>query len=161
MAATHSINRSYSPREPFSYRSDPSVPKFADDKPVIIFDGFCALCSGWAVFVLKHDNNYHFRLLTAQSELGQSLYIHYGLDPNDYGTNMLIEQGVAWFKSAGNIRMAIGLGWPWRAAVVLRILPIKFIDWLYDKLARNRLRLFGKRNTCFLPAPEYADRFLS
>lgn len=161
MVAVQSTNGSYSRREPYSYRGDPSVPKFSDDKPVIIFDGFCALCSGWAAFVLKHDRTNHFLLLTAQSDLGRSLYVHYGLDPEDYETNILIEQGVAWFRSEGSIRMAMGLGWPWRVAVVLRLLPTKFSDWLYDKVARNRIRLFGKRKSCYLPAPEDADRFLS
>lgn len=148
-------------REPYSYRNDPGVPAFSDDKPVIIFDGFCSLCSGWAAFVLRHDERNRFRLLTAQSELGRSLYRHYGLDPEDYETNILIEHGVAWFKSEGSIRMAMGLGWPWRAAAALRILPMRFRDWLYNKVALNRLRLFGKRDTCYLPAPEDADRFLS
>jgi predicted DCC family thiol-disulfide oxidoreductase YuxK len=152
--------RSFTLREPYSYRNDPGVPEFPDDRPVIIFDGFCSLCSGWAAFVLRHDKRDRFRLLTAQSELGRSLYMHYDLDPQDYETNILIEQGVAWFKSEGSIRMAIGLGWPWRAAVVLRVLPVRFSDWLYDKVARNRLRLFGKKHACYMPAPEDADRFL-
>lgn len=148
-------------REPFSYRNDPAVPEFADDKPVIIFDGFCALCSGWAEFVLRHDKENRYRLVTAQSDLGRALYFHYGLDPQDYETNILVEDGIAWFKSEGSIRMAAGLGWPWRAAVVLRILPTRFSDWLYDKVAVNRLRIFGKRKTCYVPTSDDADRFLS
>ena len=99
--------------------------------------------------------------VTAQSDLGRALYVHYGLDPEDYETNILVEGGVAWFKSEGSIRMAVGLGWPWRIAAVLRILPTAFSDWLYDKVARNRLRIFGKRETCYVPTPDDADRFLS
>jgi predicted DCC family thiol-disulfide oxidoreductase YuxK len=161
MRRTKTRSQSFTFREPYSYRNDPGVPEFPDDRPVIIFDGFCSLCSGWAACVLRHDKRDRFRLLAAQSELGRSLYIHYGLDPQDYETNILIEQGVAWFKSEGSIRMAIALGWPWRAAVALRMLPTPFSDWLYDKVARNRLRLFGKKHTCYTPAPEDADRFLS
>ena len=149
------------PREPYSYRDDAAVPDFADDKPVIIFDGYCALCSGWAEFVLRHDRENRYRLVTAQSELGRALYVHFGLDPEDYETNILVEDGVAWFKSEGSIRMAVGLGWPWRAAAVFRVLPTAFSDWLYDKVARNRLRIFGKRKTCYVPTAEDADRFLS
>ena len=148
-------------RRPYTYRDDPAVPAFADDKPIIIFDGFCALCSGWAEFVLRRDRKNRYRLVTAQSGLGRALYAHYGLDPEDYETNILVEDGVAWFKSEGSIRMAVGLGWPWRIAAVLRILPTAFSDWLYDRVARNRLRIFGKRETCYVPTPDDADRFLS
>src|SRR5690349_1888021 len=110
-------------REPYSYRHDPAVPKFPDDHPIIIFDGYCALCSGWAQFVLRHDPRGVYRLLPAQSPLGRALYVHYGLDPEDYETNILIADGVAWFKSEGSIRMAEGLGAPWTLAAIFRVLP--------------------------------------
>src|SRR5260221_13356069 len=106
-------------REAYSYRSDPAVPQFPDDRPIIVFDGYCALCSGWANFVLRHDRLGKFRLLPAQSPLGHAIYIHYGLHPDDYETNILIEHGQAWFKSEGSIRMAEGLGAPWSWAAVL------------------------------------------
>src|SRR5262245_10414556 len=149
-----------SSRPPYSYRDDPALPRFPDDRPIIIFDGYCALCSGWAQFVLRHDRQGRYRLLAAQSPLGQALYVHYGLDPEDYETNILIADGLAWFKSEGSIRMAEGLGPPWSLAGGFRALPLAWRDWLYAALARNRLRLFGKRETCFLPDPAYADRFL-
>jgi predicted DCC family thiol-disulfide oxidoreductase YuxK len=147
-------------REPFSYRSDPAVPKFPDDRPIIIFDGHCALCSGWARFVLRHDARGVYRLLPAQSPLGRALYIHYGLHPEDYETNILVADGVAWFKSEGSIRMAEGLGWPWSLAGAFRILPRAWRDALYGFIARNRLRLFGRRETCYLQERGYEDRFL-
>jgi predicted DCC family thiol-disulfide oxidoreductase YuxK len=148
-------------REPFSYRSDPAVPKFPDDRPIIIFDGHCALCSNWARFVLRHDAKGVYRLLPAQSPLGRALYIHYGLHPEDYETNILVADGAAWFKSEGSIRMAEGLGWPWSLAAGFRILPRPVRDWLYDLIARNRLRLFGKRDTCYMQERGYEDRFLA
>ena len=148
------------PRAAYSYRADPAVPAFRDDKPIILFDGHCVLCSRWANFVLKHDRERRYRLLTAQSPLGRTLYAHYGLDPQVFETNILIDDGIAWFKSAGTLRMVAGLGWPWRAAVALRLLPERWADRLYDRVALNRLRWFGVRPTCYLPAPEDADRFL-
>ena len=119
------------------------------------------LCSGWANFVLRYDRERRFRLLTAQSPLGRALYTHYSLDPDDFETNILIEEGIGWFKAAGSIRMAEGLGWPWRAAAVFRALPGRLADWLYDHVAFNRIRWFGSRASCYVPAPEDADRFLS
>jgi predicted DCC family thiol-disulfide oxidoreductase YuxK len=147
-------------REAFSYRTDAAVPKFRDDHPIIIFDGKCVLCSGWAGFVLRHDRKRRFRLLAAQSPLGTALYAHYGLDPISYETNILLDHGRAWFKSEGTIRMFEHLGFPWRLVAVARLVPQALRDRLYNVVARNRLRWFGSRATCFLPDPADADRFL-
>lgn len=148
-------------RDPYGYRQDPAVPRFADDRPIIVFDGCCALCSGWARFVLRHDRAGRFRLLPAQSPTGRALYVHYGLDPKDYETNILLANGTAWLKFESVIRAAAGLGFPWSLAVVLRILPLGWRERLYALLARNRFRLFGRRQTCMLPAPGQEDRFLT
>ena len=147
-------------RPPYSYRQDPAVPPFADDKPIIVFDGYCALCSGWVAFVLRHDREGHYRLLPAQSPLGQALYVHYGLDPQDYETNILIADGVAWFKSEGSIRMAEGLGLPWSMAAIFRVLPMAWRDRMYATIARNRLKWFGKRDSYYRPDSKFSDRFL-
>lgn len=145
----------------YSYGADPAIPAFADDRPIIIFDGFCALCSGWVNFILRHDRRKLFRFLPAQSPLGQALYVHYGLDPQDYETNILLMDGHAYLKSEGSIRMAEGLGAPWSFVSILRFLPLPLRDRLYEALARNRFRIFGRRDTCYLPAPAHDDRFLS
>jgi predicted DCC family thiol-disulfide oxidoreductase YuxK len=147
-------------RDAYSYRDDPAVPPFPDDRPLIIFDGYCVLCSRWAQFVLRHDRKARYRLLAAQSTLGQALYTHYGLNPIQYETNILIEDGRAWLKSEGTLRMVQGLGAPWSFIVVLRILPRAVLDRLYELMARNRLKWFGTRATCYMPDPRYADRFL-
>jgi predicted DCC family thiol-disulfide oxidoreductase YuxK len=146
---------------PYDYRNDRSVPAFPDDRPIIVFDGHCALCSGWVSFVLRHDRAAAFRLLPAQTPLGAALYRHYRLDPEDYETNILIADGVAFFKSESAIRMLERLGAPWSAARVLRLLPASFRDRLYEIVARNRLRWFGRRDQCLISAPRYEDRFLS
>lgn len=145
---------------PYSYRFDAAVPPFPDDRPVIVFDGHCVLCCGWAAFVLRHDRLGKFRFVTAQSELGQALYRHWGLDPDDYETNILVESGLPWFRSTGSLRMLAGLGWPWRAAGILMIVPRPVRDWFYDRLARNRLRWFGRRQNCYVPTAAERDRFL-
>jgi predicted DCC family thiol-disulfide oxidoreductase YuxK len=148
-------------REPYSWRRDPAVPPFPDDRPVIVFDGHCVLCSGWARFILKRDRAKRFRLLPAQSPTGRALYLHYRLDPEDYETNILLADGVAWFKSESVIRTAQGLGFPWSLVAALRLLPFNWRERLYGLLARNRFRLFGRRDTCMLPVPGQEDRFLT
>jgi predicted DCC family thiol-disulfide oxidoreductase YuxK len=147
--------------EPYSYRADPEVRAFSDDRPIIIFDGHCALCSGWVSFVLRHDRAAVFRLLPAQTALGVALYRHYGLDPEDYETNILIADGRAYFKSESAILMLDRLGAPWSAARALLVMPAWLRDPLYDIVARNRLRWFGRRDVCLTSAPRYEDRFLS
>jgi predicted DCC family thiol-disulfide oxidoreductase YuxK len=148
-------------RPPYSYRGDPAVPAFADDRPLIVFDGHCVLCSGGAQVVLRHDTRGRYRLLAAQTPLGHALYVHYGLDPHDYETMILIADGVATFKAEACIRIAHGLGLPWSLAAVLRVLPRSWRDRLYGVMARNRFRMFGRRETCYLPDQRHADRFLA
>jgi predicted DCC family thiol-disulfide oxidoreductase YuxK len=145
---------------PFSYRNDPAVPTFPDDHPIIIYDGKCQLCSGFVRFVLRHDRRDCFRFIAAQSPLGVALYSHYNLDPINYGTNILLEQGRPWFKSEGSIRMFERLGFPWSLLAIGRLLPLLLRDCLYDTIARNRLRWFGVRETCFLLDPNQAEKFL-
>ncbi len=142
-----------------SYRADDGVPSFPDDKPIIIFDGKCAMCSAFARFVLLRDRG-QFRFLAAQSDLGSALYRHYGLDSTEYETNILIEDGVAKFKSESSIRIFERLGFPWSLAAALRWLPISTRERIYECVARNRLRWFGARETCYAPGPGEADRFL-
>lgn len=147
-------------REAGSYRADPAVPAFPDDKPIIVFDGQCVFCSAWARLVLRYDRKGVFRLLPAQTALGTALYRHYGLDPVDYETNILIENGLARFKADGSIRMAQLLGFPWSLARVFRLLPGAVADRLYDLVAKSRYRIFGQSEVCYVPTGPYADRVL-
>jgi len=144
----------------YSYRTDPSVPAFPDDWPVIIFDGNCVLCSGFAQFVLRHDRKGEFRMMAAQTPLGQALYRHYRLNPVDFETNVLLEEGHAFFKSAAAIRIFTRLGFPWSLAQGFGWIPKRLLDRLYDGIARNRLRWFGSHSVCFLADPSHQDRFL-
>ena len=144
----------------YSYRNDPAVPSFPDDRPIVIFDGNCVLCSAFAQFILRSDWRRRFRLMAAQTPLGAALYEHYGLFGDDYRTNILLEDGRVWVKSDGSIRIFAGLGFPWSMAILGKALPRGLRDRLYDIIARNRLRWFGRREACFLPDPQYADRFL-
>jgi predicted DCC family thiol-disulfide oxidoreductase YuxK len=146
---------------PYGYRSDPNVPGFPDDKPIIVFDGHCALCSGWVQFIVRHDPKGVYRFVAAQSPLGQALYAHYGLDTKDFETNLLIRDGRQYAKMDGSLRMAAGLGFPWTLANGMRILPRIAQDALYDLVARNRFRLFGRTEACHRPDPAHADRFVA
>ncbi len=148
-------------REPFSYRLDNRVPIFPDDRPIIVFDGHCGFCSAWVQFVLRHDAAGKYRFIAGQSELGRALYEHYGLDPENFESNILVENGRAYFKADGSIRMFAGLGAPWSWVRALRIIPNRLLEPAYELIARHRMRLLGRRDVCFTPSPHFKDRFLS
>lgn len=147
-------------RQRWSWRGDPAVPAFADRHPLIVFDGECVLCSANAQFVLARDAGGRFRLTTAQGPLGQALYRHFGLSTTDFESLLLIENGHARIDSDAVLGIFEGLGWPWRAASVLRLVPRRLRDRLYRIVARNRYRLFGRRQSCWLPDPRAVNRIL-
>jgi predicted DCC family thiol-disulfide oxidoreductase YuxK len=148
-------------RAPYEYRADPTVPQFADDHPIIIFDGKCVLCSSFAQFVLRTDRRGRFRLLAAQTLLGTALYRHFRLDPVQYETYILLADGSAYLRSEAAIRILAGLGLPWRLAALGRVVPRPLRDASYDFVARHRLQWFGARDTCFVPDRSQSDRFIS
>jgi predicted DCC family thiol-disulfide oxidoreductase YuxK len=146
---------------PYSYRDDPAVPPFPDDRALIVFDGVCVLCSAFARFVLRHDPQFRFRLATAQSPLGQALLCHYGLDAQVFETNLLIAGGRPWGKLDSVAMAGVTIGGAWRAAVLLRLIPHPVADWIYDRVALNRYRLFGRTEHCMMPPPEWRERFIA
>ena len=148
-------------REPYSFRHDGRVPPFPDAQPIIVFDGLCGFCSAWVQFVLKHDHAERYRFIAGQSKLGQALYLHYGLDAGNFESNILIENGRAYFKADGSIRMFAGLGPPWSWVSFLRFVPNAILEPAYELIARNRRRLLGRRDACFIPSSQFKERFLS
>ena len=140
-------------RRAYSYRDDPAVPSFPDDRPLVLFDGDCALCSHSARTLLKHGPR--FRLARTQSVLGRALLIHYGLSPDDPSTMLVIENGRAIERSDGVLHLAASLPFPYRAAVMARLIPRPIRDFAYGLVARYRRRFPG-RAWCAMP-PSGAD----
>ena len=132
----------------------------ADDRPVILFDAICILCSAHARFILKHDRSRHFRLASIQSPAGAALCRRFRIDPADPETLIFATGDVALRNSDAVIAIGSGLGWPWRAAGMLRAVPRPLRDALYRSAARNRYRLFGRREPCFVPDAADRERLL-
>lgn len=130
------------------------------EPPIIVFDAECVLCSANAQFVLKHDRGRRFRLASMQGGVGAALYRRFGIDPADPDTLILVEGDRVRRDSDAVIAIYTGLGWPWRVAGMLRVVPRALRDPVYRLVARNRYRLFGRRATCWLPRPADADRVL-
>lgn len=129
-------------------------------EPVIVFDGVCALCSRWVRFLLRFDTRGRYRFAAMQGAQGRALLQAHGLDPEDPTSFLLLDAGRAWTDTDAIIRVLTGLGGAWRLLGVLRWVPRGLRDHAYRALARNRYRWFGRHDTCFLPTPEQAVRFL-
>ncbi|MEN5072029.1 thiol-disulfide oxidoreductase DCC family protein [Stenotrophomonas sp. TWI1183] len=127
---------------------------------VIVFDGVCALCSRWVRFLLRFDTRGRYRFAAMQGAQGRALLQAHGLAPEDPTSFLLLDAGRAWTGTDAIIRVLTGLGGAWRLLGVLRGLPRRLRDPAYRALARNRYRWFGRHDTCFLPTPEQAVRFL-
>ena len=132
----------------------------ARDRPVLLFDGVCRLCSGWARFVIRNDPEATIRLATVQSASGQAILGALGMPTDRFDTLVFVEQGRAWLRSAAIFRALTHLRRRWRAAHLLSVLPDAWLDAGYDRIARSRYRLFGRRETCLMPTPDIAARFL-
>lgn len=136
---------------------DPAEAGFPDGN-LIVFDGICVFCSGFARFMARHDRRAGFRFVDAHSSTGRALYRHLRLDPDLMQTNIVLLNGHAYTKMASFTVAMRSLGWPWRALAVLDLLPTKFANWVYDRIAQNRYR-FGRRS-CPLPSAELKERLI-
>lgn len=128
--------------------------------PIILFDAECVLCSANAQFVLSHDRTKRFRLASMQGEVGSALYRRFGIDPANPDSMIVVDGEQMLRDSDAVLSIYAGLGWPWTVLSVFRVVPRFIRDPLYRLIARNRYRLFGKRDNCWLPAAEYRDRIL-
>ena len=128
--------------------------------PIILFDAECVLCSANAQFVLRHDTAARFRLAAMQGDVGAEIYRRHGMDPRDPGTILVVEGDRVRRDSDAVLSIYEGLGLPWRLLGALRVVPAAVRDPVYRWVARNRYRLFGRRDTCWLAPPEYRKRLL-
>jgi predicted DCC family thiol-disulfide oxidoreductase YuxK len=132
----------------------------SEPRPIIVFDAECLLCSANAQFILNHDRRGRFLLASMQGEAGSALYRRFGIDPADPDTLIVVEGDRALRDSDAILAIWAGLGWPWRAGAMFRVVPRLLRDPVYRRVARNRYRLFGRRDTCWLPDPAFRDRIL-
>jgi predicted DCC family thiol-disulfide oxidoreductase YuxK len=137
------------------------APLRVEDVPdgLVLFDGVCVLCSGWVRFIIERDPAAYFRFAAVQSPYGMALAARLGISIDNAETNAVIEGGRAYFKSDAAIAIGSRLpGWSW--VRILSVVPRPLRDFAYDALARSRYRIFGRTDTCLLPTPELAERFV-
>ncbi|TAG24072.1 MAG: DUF393 domain-containing protein [Rhodobacterales bacterium] len=136
----------------------PVTPISLPAQDLIVFDGTCVFCSGFARFMARHDHRQTFRFVTAHSPLGRALYLAHGLDPDLMATNIVLTDGQAHVKMAAFAAAMRKLPWPWRALAILGSVPKSLADPVYDLIARNRYR-FG-RQACLPPSPALKARLI-
>ncbi len=138
----------------------PDILNIVKTQDLIVFDGTCVLCNEFMKFILRFDRRKRFKFLTAQSDMGQLLYQHHGLDSADFETFLVFVDGQLVERLDGVLAIYSRLGWPWKIAGVAHIFPRPAKNWLYGLVAKNRYKIFGQYDQCMIPTPEIKARFL-
>ena len=130
-------------------------------KRIILFDGLCNLCEASVQFVIKHDNSDQFRFVALQSDLGQKIIAHIGINSKNIDSVLLYEPGVAYYyKSNAALQVAKNLGGLFHLGTVFRIITTTLRNALYDYVAKNRYSWYGKKQNCMIPTEELKSKFL-
>lgn len=139
---------------------DPTLTGLSRGHPVMVYDGACNFCHGWVRFALKRDREDRLRFLAAQSPLGQEFLKRNRLPAESFDSFYLVEDAVILHKSLGFLHLVQYLSWPWPWLGVFSLLPVRPLDRLYDWIAQNRYRWFGRRELCLVADQARAERFL-
>jgi len=135
-----------------------NLPNNVDPK-IILFDGVCNFCNYWVNFIIDRDTQNIFKFATLQSEKGKELLEKFNLPKDDFDSFILISQNKVYKKSEAAFEIAKQLnGWS-KLFLPFRFLPNSFSNFVYDLVAKNRYKFFGKRDTCRIPTKEERSKF--
>lgn len=131
------------------------------NKKIILFDGVCNLCDSTVQFIIKRDKKDIFRFVALQSELGEQIIKHIGIDRSKTDSIILYEPGVAYYyKAEAAIKIAANLGGLIPLMNIFSVLPKSLSNSVYDYIAKNRYKWYGKKDECMIPTPEMKAKFL-
>lgn len=132
------------------------------DKKIVLFDGVCNLCNKSVQYIIKKDKKDIFRFAALQSDLGVKLAKERGIDTTKVDSIILIKPSVAYYtKSSAAIEIMYDFGGVWRLMIIFKYIFPPFIrDLVYDFIAHNRYKWFGKQDSCMIPTPELKAKFL-
>jgi len=135
-----------------------SLPK---NKKIILFDGVCNLCNSSINYVIDHDKQDVFRFVALQSALGKSIQDYLGLNNTSLDSIILYVPDEAYYiKSTAAIKVMCEFSGFWKLAQVFLILPAPIRDFVYNYVAKNRYKWYGKEESCRIPTPELKGKFL-
>ncbi|WP_227871866.1 thiol-disulfide oxidoreductase DCC family protein [Paenibacillus bovis] len=130
------------------------------EHPIVLVDGVCHFCQGATKFIIKRDPKGIFHFASIQSEVGQKLMQKGGLRTDTMDTFVLIEKGQFYTRSTAALRIARRLRYAWPLLYAFIVVPKVLRNSVYNLIARNRYRWFGKSDQCMLPTPEIRERFI-
>ena len=130
-----------------------------ENQYIILFDGVCNLCSNTVRFVIKRDRKDLFKFASLQSGVGQELAQKHGI-PSNTNSFILIEKGKVYTQSTGALKVASKLSGPLRLLAIFIIVPPIIRNAVYNLIAGNRYKWFGKKNECWIPTPSLKNKFL-
>lgn len=130
------------------------------EHPILLFDGVCNLCNSSVQFIVKRDKDATFRFASLQSEEAQELLDAFDDKPGDLSSVILVEDSKLYARSTAALRIARRLGGAWPLLYGFIIIPQPIRDGVYNWIARNRYRWFGKKDQCMIPSPDLKSRFL-
>lgn len=133
--------------------------KLSDPGPLILFDGYCNLCSASVKFILRHEKHEYYYFASLQSEFVRLKYPNFFTDESDPASVILIDKGNVWFASDAAVRICRRLKFPFSMLYYFRFIPRFLRDGVYNFIARKRYRYFGRTQTCFIPEKDYRHRF--
>lgn len=127
--------------------------------PILLFDGVCNLCSGSVQFILKRDRTKKLRFASLQSKFGKRMLEQHGLPSNYTESLVLIDDGKVFTSSSAALKISTHLTGLWPLFRVFSVIPKFARDSIYNLIARNRYRWFGKKDVCWVPDPKWQERF--
>ena len=131
------------------------------NKKIILFDGVCNLCNNAVLKVIRYDRNNVFLFSALQSKKGKEIINHLGIDISKIDSIILYEPGISYdIKSTAALKVMQDFTGIWNLSSILLLLPEGFRNLIYDYIARNRYKWFGKKESCMIPTPELNAKFL-
>lgn len=127
---------------------------------ILLFDGVCNLCNGLVRFIIRRDPDAIIKFASLQSPAGQSLLERFDLSAKEIDSVVYITGDKRYLKSSAILHLLKELGGGWRLFYGFIIIPGFIRDFFYNLIAVNRYRIFGKTDTCMVPAPDIMSRFL-
>lgn len=135
--------------------------KLPKNKKIILFDGVCNLCNSAVQFIIERDKKDVFRFVALQSDLSLEICNYIGIDPKITDSIILYEPGIAYYyKSEAALKIASQLDGFYSFLGSFNFLPKKIKDSIYDYIAKNRYKWYGKKEDCMIPTPELKAKFL-
>ncbi len=135
--------------------------KLPKNKKIILFDGVCNLCNSSINYVIAHDKQDVFRFVSLQSNLGETIQEYLGIENKSLDTIILYVPNEAYYiKSTAAIKIMNEFTGLWKLTRVFLILPSPIRDLVYNYIAKNRYKWYGKQESCRIPTPELNAKFL-